>query len=94
MPDEPFKTRCPVTVYDVTEGKEKKRCRIQMEYAASDIRALIEKGMDRAAVLEHYREWIYDVVRYYILDDWECTDGMEESLAIVDNYIAGYFQED
>ena len=38
--DKPFHNNCDVTVYDVTDGKEKKRCKIMVDYAESDIRQL------------------------------------------------------
>lgn len=93
-PEAPFQTRCDVTVYDVTDGREKKRCKIQVEYSAYDVEQLKKKGMDHDAAIEHYREWIYDVVKYYILDDWECTEGLEEILSIVDGYIKKHFEEE
>lgn len=93
MPDVPFNTSCDVKVYDITEGSEKKRCQIKIEYAASDIRQLIEKGMDYNAVIEYYKEWIYDVVKHYIIDDWECVEGMDKTVDIIEAHIAGYFEE-
>lgn len=92
VPDAPFQTRCSVGVYDVTEDKEKRRCEIQLEYAASDVKQLKQQGMNLEEAKQHYKEWIYDVVKYYILDDWECTEGMDEALSIVDEYIGKYFE--
>lgn len=93
IPEEPFYNRCSVNVYDVTEGKEKRRCKIQVEYSVADIRELKEKGMDKAAAISYYKEWIYDVVKHYILDDWECTEGMKEILSIVEDHIKDSFEE-
>lgn len=45
VPDKPFYNRCDVTVYDVTGEKEKKRCKIAVEYAEVDVRQLKEKGI-------------------------------------------------
>lgn len=93
VPEAPFQIRCDVNVFDVTDGRDKKRCKIHVEYSAYDVNSLKEKGMDRDAVMEHYREWIYDLVKYYILDDWECTEGMDDVMNIVDKYIGKYFEE-
>ena len=60
----------------------------------ADIRELKEKGMDKAAAISYYKEWIYDVVKHYILDDWECTEGMKEILSIVEEHIKDSFEED
>lgn len=93
VPDKPFYNRCDITVYDVTGEKEKKRCKISAEYAEVDVRQLKQQGMDYEAAKQHYREWIYKVVRHYIADDWECTEGMDEIMRIIDEHIAQYFQE-
>ncbi len=93
VPDKPFYNICDVTVYDVTDSKERKRCKIQVEYSAADVRQLKERGMDCEAAKEYYKDWIYDLVKYYILDDWECTEGMEQIMLIVDQHIRGYFEE-
>ena len=94
VPDKPFYNRCDVTVYDVTGEKEKKRCKIAVEYAEVDVRQLKEKCIaGREAAEQYYRDWIYKVVRHYIADDWECTEGMDEIMNIVDEHIKQYFQE-
>ena len=94
VPDKPFYNRCDVTVYDVTGEKEKTRCKIAVEYAEVDVRQLKEKGIaGREAAEQYYRDWIYKVVRHYIADDWECTEGMDEIMNIVDEHIKQYFQE-
>lgn len=93
VPDKPFYNRCDITVYDVTGEKEKKRCKIAVEYAEVDVRQLKQQGMDYKAADDYYRDWIYKVVKHYIADDWECTEGMDEIMKIVDEHIAQYFQE-
>lgn len=93
VPDKPFYNRCDVTVYDVTGEKEKKRCKIAVEYAEVDVRQLKDQDMDFEAAMTYYREWIYKVVRHYIADDWQCTEGMDEIMKIVEEHITKYFQE-
>lgn len=94
VPAKPFYNSCDLTVYDVTEGKEKKRCKITAEYAKVDVDAIKRQGhdtMEKAMI--YYKEWIYAVVRHYIADDWEATEGYEEILAIIQEHIAQYYQE-
>lgn len=93
VPGEDFYKRCDIDVYDVTDGGEKKRCRVKAEYAAVDVRELREQGMDLEAAKEHYRQWLYDVVKHYITDDWECTEGMDEVMGIIEDHIKEYFEE-
>lgn len=94
VPAKPFYNICDVDVYDVTDGRERKRCKIQVEYSAADVRQLKEKGMDCEAAKEYYKGWIYDLVKHYILDDWECIGGMDKVMMIIDRYIRGQFEED
>lgn len=95
VPGEDFYNRCEVSVYDITDGQEKRRCKITVEYSAADVRQIKTQGIgDRDAALEHYRAWIYDVVKYYIADDWECAEGMDPVMDIIDRHIRGYFEKD
>ena len=91
---EDFYNRCEVCDYDITEGKEKRRCKVTVEYSAADVRQLRSQGIeDLDAALEHYRDWIYDIVKYYITDDWECAEGMDEVTDIIAEHIREYFEE-
>ena len=76
-----------VDVIDFPDGRRRKRCGITLEYAPRDVRELQSQGMDREAMLAYYRQRVYDLVKVNISQDWECTGGMEEVLAIVEKYI-------
>lgn len=82
-----------VNVMDFPEGdpadpaKARKRCGITVDYSARDIKQLEEQGMDRSAMMEYYRKRIYDLVKLNIAQDWECTGGMEDVLAIVEKHL-------
>ena len=65
----------------------RKRCGITLEYAPRDIRDLEGRGMDREAMLDYYRQRIYDLVKVNISQDWECCGGMEEVMSIVEKHI-------
>ncbi|WP_027399603.1 hypothetical protein [Anaerovorax odorimutans] len=91
MPDTPFSTNCDISVYDITDGSEKKRCKIKIEYAEFDIDQMKKKGDTKEEVLQNYKSLIYDTVKYYIKDDWECVDNYDSILKIIDEKICKYF---
>ena len=94
VPASPFYNSCDVTVYDVTDGRDKKRCKITLEYAKVDVDSIKRDGYDTFEKgLEYYKEWIYAVVRHYIIDDWEPAEGYDETMQIVAERIAKYYQE-
>ena len=65
----------------------RKRCGITLEYAPRDIRELKEQNMDRQAMLDYYRDKVYNLVRINISQDWACVGGMDEVLAIVEEHL-------
>lgn len=71
----------------VPAGRRRRRCGITLEYAPRDVRELQEQGMDPDAMLEFYRQRVYDLVKLNIAQDWECVKGMEEVLAIVEKHL-------
>ncbi|MHC1722599.1 MAG: hypothetical protein AB9836_05265 [Aminipila sp.] len=91
IPDDPFSTNCDISIIDVTEDIEKKRCKIKIEYAESDVKKMKEKGSSKEEVLENYKSMIYDIVKYYIAGDWECVNGYDTVLQIIDDKIKNYF---
>lgn len=91
VPDKPFHNNCDITVYDVTGDTEKRRCRINVDYAEYDIGLLKEEGKDFEEVMAYFKKWIYEVVKVHIADDWECTEGKEEIEKIIEDHIKGYF---
>lgn len=94
VPASPFFNSCDLTVFDVTDGRDKKRCKITVEYAKVDVDALKKKGHTTFEdAMQYYREWLYAVVRHYIADDWEATEGHDEIMQIVADHISRYYQE-
>lgn len=94
VPDAPFYNRCDVTVFDVTDGRDKKRCKITVEYAKVDVEAIKKEGHDTFdKAMEYFDGWIYAVVRHYIADDWEPVSGKEELMAIIAEHIDVYYKE-
>ena len=89
--DKPFHNNCDVTVFDLTDGKEQKRCKIMVDYAEYDIRKLQEEGYHYEAAVRYFDDWIYRTVKRYIADDWECTQGHDAIMEIVRDHIKKYF---
>ena len=82
-----------VEVFDFPKGEEardeqgekvvRKRCEIDVEYSEDDIRPLIAAGKDEAGILQHYRDWMYELIKTLISSDWEAESGLEEVMEIV-----------
>ena len=70
---------------------EKKRCGITVEFARGDIEQLKKQDMGLGEALDYYRSWIYDVVRYHILDEWEAVSGLDETMNIISEKIKDKF---
>ena len=47
--------------------------------------------MGLGEALDYYRSWIYDVVRYHILDEWEAVSGLDETMNIISEKIKDKF---
>ena len=47
--------------------------------------------MELCGALDYYRSWIYDVVRYHILDEWEAVSGLDETVNIISEKIKDKF---
>ena len=55
-PDVPFHNSCDVAIIDITDGSEKKRGKLTLEYARVDVQQLIDRGMDLPEAMEYYTE--------------------------------------
>ncbi|MGI6766893.1 MAG: hypothetical protein ACOX4R_06720 [Lentihominibacter sp.] len=87
-----FGGRADFEIIDVTEKPEgQKRGTITIDYAPSDILQLKEQGMDFDAALEYYRTRIYGLIKYYLSGDWECVEGFDKALEIVESHIKDAF---
>ena len=78
-----------VDVMDSAEegGAERKRCGITLDYSRRDVAQLQDQGLDMDGMLDYYRQKTYDLVKVNISQDWECTGGMEEVMAIVRRHL-------
>ena len=94
VPDFIFSSRMEISVIDFPDGekcKERERLRVSLEYAESDIRELIKKGLDLDRTMEYYREWLYDIIKVNIAQDWIPIEGYDEVFNIVEEHIKKYF---
>lgn len=94
IPDAPFYNSVDIAVLDFPngiDGDARKRCKITAEFAESDVKQLQARKLDFQAAMEYYKSWIYDVVKLHIAQDWECIDGMDETLAIIENALQRYY---
>ncbi len=79
-----------VDVIDFPDGektKARKRCGITLDYGWRDVAELQRQELDMEGMLACYRQRIYDLVKVNISQDWTCTGGMDETLAIVEKHI-------
>lgn len=90
-PDVPFHNNCDVAIIDITDGTEKKRGRLTLEYARVDVQQLKDRGMDMPWAMEYYRNAVDANVRHYISGDWTCEEGLDTVMNIVEEHIRPYF---
>ena len=84
--------RMEIAVMDFLDEVPRKRCKITVDYGRADALELKDKGMNLDEAMEHYREYIYKLVKFHILSEWEADESMNEVLDIVRERIEVYFQ--
>lgn len=95
IPDKPFHNNVDIAVMDFPKGMEdgtkRKRCTITVDFAQSDVEDLKAQAMDMDAVLKHYEEYIYQLVKVNIAMDWQCVEGWDEVMDIVREHVENYY---
>lgn len=91
-PDVAFFNYLPITVYDMTSGTPRKRCKIRAEFAKVDVEKLIKRGLNFEGAMAHYEDWLYNIVKIYIADDWEYESGREEVMKIIGDHVRPYYE--
>lgn len=69
------------------------RCKVTVEFAKSDIEILKKQGLDKAAALKHYKDWLYTVVKVHIASDWICVRGYEDVMSHINEKLDLYYAE-
>lgn len=90
--DKPFHNNCDIAIIDVTDGKEKQRGKLTVEYAKADINMLKKQGMDYDDAMEYFKSAIDSSVKHYIADDWICTEGCDEVMEVIASHIRTYYE--
>lgn len=89
-----FGSRMEISVKDFPDGekcRERERCRVSLEYAKSDVDELIKKGLDLDGAIDYYKDWLYNVIKVNISQDWIPIEGYDEVFTIVEEHIKKYF---
>ena len=95
-PQEPYFNHLEVDVLDFPNGKTaepRKRMTVTIEYSEFDVKQIRRDGRDLNGVMEYYNDWLYDLVRARLLDEWTAVGGLEETMNIVRDHISGMFEE-
>lgn len=93
-PDKPFHNSVDVAVLDFPDGpqgEERQRCKVTVEFAESDVRQLKDRGMDFDAAMAYYKDWLYKVIKVHLAQEWECVDGYEQVIGIIEERVASYY---
>ena len=94
VPGPALSNKIEVTVMDFPNGNDRdprKRCKITVEYGRPDVLELQKQGKNLSESIEHYKDYIYKLVKFHILSDWTPLAGMDEILEIVEERIKPYF---
>lgn len=94
IPDSPFHNYADVVVADFPDGEDRpwrKRCKVTVEFSEYDIEQLKQKGLDFEGAVEHYKAWLYNVVKANLAQDWECADGFDDVMKIIKDKISLYY---
>ena len=62
-----------------------------MEFAEVDVRQLQARGLDHDGALAYYHDWLYQVVKVHLAQDWTCIGGMDEVFACIETALARYY---
>ena len=96
MPQEPYFNHVEVDVLDFPGGLDKEprwRCTITVDYGEYDINQLKAQGKNLDSTLVYYRNWIYDLVKARLLDDWSAKGGFDETMKIIRDHVIGFFND-
>ena len=55
------------------------------------MRQLQARGLDHDGALAYYHDWLYQVVKVHLAQDWACIGGMDEVFACIETALARYY---
>lgn len=79
--------------YAAGELRWRSRCKITVEFAKIDVLTLKQQGLDFDGAMEHYRSWLYKIVKVHIASDWKCVDGYETLMEMIENKVKLYYEQ-
>ena len=91
LPQIDFHNYLEIAVIDATDGKDKQRCKITVEYAEEDISQLQKQGKNKESIMKHFDTWIYEIIKLYISDDFRYIEGKQEVMQIIERHVDEYF---
>ena len=81
-----------IDVIDNLESGGRKRCSITVDYSEYDVKSLIREGLDLEGAMDHYKERVTNIVRRYLLTDFEVRNGWDEILNVIRPYVEQYYK--
>ena len=93
-PDAPLHNYVEVAVLDFPDGPQKRvrqRCKVTVEFAEFDVKQLQKQGLDFDGAMAYYRDWLYNVVRFHLAQDWEAVSGLDEVMDIIREKVKQYY---
>ncbi len=95
-PDVPFYNSVDVAVIDFPkglDGEERQRCKITAEFAEYDVRQLQRRGLDFDGAMAYYADWLYQVVKVHLAQDWEAVSGLDQVMDIIREKVMAYYEQ-
>lgn len=93
-PQAPLHNYVEIAVQDFphgSEGEPRTRCKVTAEFAAFDVQQLQKRGLDYEAAIKYYENWLYEVIKMNLAQDWTCIGGWDEVMNIIKDKVAAYY---
>ena len=94
IPDKPFHNYVDVAVMDFPDGLDKeprKRCKVTVEFAEFEVEQLKKRGLDFEGAMKYYEDWLYNVIRVHLAQEWKCIDGWDTVIGIIKEKVFKYY---
>ena len=94
-PQVPFFNHLEVDVLDFPGGpgsEPRKRMTVTIDYSRFDVNQIRRDHPDLKGVMDYYRNWLYQLVRARLLDEWTAVGGLDETMGIVRDHIKDMFE--
>ncbi len=95
LPDAPFHNYVEIAVMDFPKGRNEQprtRCKVTADFAEFDVNQLKQRGLDYEGAIKYYEEWLYEIIKVNLAQDWTCVEGWEQVMDIIKEKVAGYYE--